>query len=99
MHFHELTAKDMIRLMTKPVFGVSDQVQSDTNLAIQPQKMVRGLKFRIYKEERLYIYVTKTKVLISFVVTAQLICAFVFAFANKTGFLMILIYSRYKAHM
>ena len=43
--------------------------------------MVRGLKFRIKDEEGLY-YVAKTKVLISCAVTAQLICAFVFAYAN-----------------
>ena len=32
--------------MRKPVFGVSNQVQ--------PQKMARGLKFRIKEEEGLY---------------------------------------------
>ena len=41
-------------LVRKPVFGVSDQVRhkpgcttSDTNQAVQPQKMVRGPKFWI----------------------------------------------------
>ena len=33
------------------MFGVSDQ--SDTNWAVQPQKMARGLKFRIEIEEGL----------------------------------------------
>ena len=35
-------------VLRKPVFGVSD-----TNLAVQPQKMVRGLNDRIYVEEGL----------------------------------------------
>ena len=58
----------------------------DTNQAVQPQKMNRGLKFWIKEVEGLYygIFVAKTKVLISCVVTTQLICAFVFA-----SFLMI----------
>ena len=38
--------------MRKPVFWVSDKV--DTNRAVQPQKMARGLKFRIYEIEELY---------------------------------------------
>ena len=46
--------------------------------------MVRGLEFRIWDYT---IYVAKTKTLISCSVTAQLICAFVFAYA-KTGFVM-----------
>ena len=37
---------------------------SDTNRAVQSQKMVRCLKFQIKKEEGLY-YVVKTKALIS----------------------------------
>ena len=35
--------------MRNPVFGVP--TRSDTNRAVQPQKMARGLKFRIKKEE------------------------------------------------
>ena len=30
------------------------QTRSDTNWAVQPQKMARGLKFRIFEEEELY---------------------------------------------
>ena len=44
----------MGRVMRKHVFKVSD-----TNRAIQPQKMARGLKFWIKKVEGLY-YVAKT---------------------------------------
>ena len=47
----------------KPVIGVS--TRSDTNWAVQPKKMVRGLKFWIKKVEGLYYYVVKTKTLIS----------------------------------
>ena len=56
----------------------------DTNRAVQAEKMARGLKFWFYKEEKLYylIRVAKTKALISFAVTAKLICVFVFAYAD-----------------
>ena len=55
-----------------------------TNRAAQTQKMARGLKFWIQKEEELYytICVEKTKALISFAVTAKLTCAFGFAYAD-----------------
>ena len=49
--------------------------RSDTNRAVQPQKLAKGWKFRIY--------VAKTKELISCAVTAQLICVFVFAYAKS----------------
>ena len=55
---------------------------SDTNQAVQLQKMARGLKFRIYKVEGLYYLCRETKALISFGVTAKLICVFVFAYAK-----------------
>ena len=38
--------------MTKPVFRVSDQV-GHKNLAVQPQKMARGLKFQFKEVEGL----------------------------------------------
>ena len=55
----------------------------DINRAVQSQKMARSLKFRM-KEEEEYgtIHIAKTKALISFAVTAKLICAFVFAHAD-----------------
>ena len=56
--------------------------RSDTNQAVQPQKTARSLKFQISEEEGLTLRVAKTKALISFAVTAKLICVFVFAFAN-----------------
>ena len=66
--------------MRKPTFWFP--TGSDTNQAMQSQKMARGLKFRIKKEEGCTIRVAKTKALISFAVTAKLICVFVFANAK-----------------
>ena len=65
--------------MRKPTFWFP--TRTDTNQAAQLQKMARGLKFRIQKVEGLY-YVAKTKALISFAVTAKLICVFAFAYAK-----------------
>ena len=56
--------------------------RSDTNRAVQELKMVRGWKFGFRKLRNCTIRVAKTKVLISFAVTAKLICSFVFAYAD-----------------
>ena len=71
--------------------------RSNTNRALQSLNMARGLKFQIHKVEGLYypcsenkgadqlrgtIRVAKTKALISFAVTAKLICVFVFAYTK-----------------
>ena len=61
--------------MRKPM---SFPTRSDTNRAVQAQKMARGWKVRI----NCSVCVAKTKVLISFADTAKLICAFVFAYAD-----------------
>ena len=55
----------------------------NTNQAVQPQKMVRSLNFRISDLGECTICVVKTKALISCVVTTQLICAFVFVYAKS----------------
>ena len=74
----------MIRLtdqMGKPIMWFL--IKSDTNRAVQAQKMGRGWKFWIWKVEVLYyIRVAKTKALTSFTVIAKLICVFVFAYAD-----------------
>ena len=57
----------MSRITRKPDFGVSDQ-------DVQPQRMVRGLEFRIYK---------KRDGPISCAITMQRICAFVFAYTKR----------------
>ena len=56
--------------------------------AVQLQKMARGLKFLIKKVEGLPYLGSENKALISFVVTAKLICVFVFAYMQDVGFLM-----------
>ena len=62
--------------MRKPTFWFP--TRSDTNQAVQLPKMAIGLKEKV---EGLY-YKTKTKALISFAVTANLICVFYFAYAK-----------------
>ena len=56
--------------------------RSDTIQAAQSQKQARNLKFQILKKRKCTIRVAKTKALISFAVTANLICVFVFAYAD-----------------
>ena len=56
--------------------------RSDTNRPVQAQKQARSLKFWSRVEEELYYRVAKTKALISFAVTAKLICSFGFAYAD-----------------
>ena len=62
--------------MGKPTIWFGER--SDTNRPVQAQKRARSLKFR----RNSTIRVAKTKALISFTVTAKLICAFVFAYAD-----------------
>ena len=71
--------ENLICVMRKQTFWFP--TWSDTNQAVQLQKMSRGLKFRIQKVEGVY-FLWKTKALISFSVTAKLICVFVFAYAK-----------------
>ena len=52
--------------------------RSDTNQAVQPQKMARGLKL----VEGLYYLCSENKGADQLRVTAQLICAFIFAYAK-----------------
>ena len=56
---------------------------SDTNQAVQLQKMARCLKFRIKKVEGLYYQCRENKgAEIYFAVTEKLICFFVFTYAQ-----------------
>ena len=57
---------------------------STTKPTLQAQKMARGLKFQILKVEGCTIFVAKRKMLINSTVILQLICALVFAYANKS---------------
>ena len=56
--------------------------RSDTNQTVQPQKIVRILKIWIREKRECTIEVAKTKALIGFAVTANLICVFAFAYAK-----------------
>ena len=83
-NFQVLVSNNMSCVMTKPVFWF--QTRSDTNRTVQPQSMVSGSKFWILdlnKKVHCTIYVAKIKALISFVVTEQLICGFVLAYAKS----------------
>ena len=51
-------------------------------------KWLEARNFGFRKKRDCTIRVTKTKTLISFAVTAKLICVFVFAYMQKAGFLM-----------
>ena len=73
--------------MRKPVFGISDQVPH--KLAVQSQKMARGLKFCIKEVEELYYLWSKN--IGADQLTAKLICIFVFAYAKSR-------FSHNKAH-
>ena len=66
--------------MRKPKFWLP--TWSDTNQAVQLQKIARGLKLRNKKVGGLY-YMYLYMEHISFAVTAKLICAFVFAYAKR----------------
>ena len=67
--------------MRKPAFWFP--TRSDTNRAVQPQKMARGLKFRFKKVEGLYHLCNINKGADQLPVIAKLICVFVFAYAKR----------------
>ena len=67
----------MSRIVRKPVLVVSDQVQHNY------RKWLDALNFGFRKKMHCSISVSKTKALISCAVTVQLICTFVFAYANS----------------
>ena len=56
--------------------------RSDTNRAVQAQKIARSLKFLDLERRGIVLPLAEIKALISFAVTAKLICVFVFAYAD-----------------
>ena len=68
------------RVVRKPTFWFPTWSDTNQNQAVHVYKMARGLKFGLRKKGDCTIYVAKTKALISFAVTAKLICVFVFAY-------------------
>ena len=70
------------RNVRKPTMWIL--TRSDTNQGVQSLEMARGLKFcNLGSRGDCTIQVAKTKVLISFAVTAKLICVFVFVYAKR----------------
>ena len=71
----------MSRVIRKPPLWFP--TRSDTHPAVQAKKIARGWTFWIQKVEKLYYPCSENKkALISFALTAKLICAFVYAFAK-----------------
>ena len=68
--------------MRKPVFEVSDQVRHKPDWIVTEDGW-RLKNFGFRKKRDCTIRVAKTKALISFAVTAKLICVFVFAYAKS----------------
>ena len=66
----------LCRIVIKPVFEVSDQVQLKQGCTAKEN----GLKSQMKKKRDVTISVEKTKALISCMVTAQINCTFVFAY-------------------
>ena len=73
----DANAKEMSHLVRKPNNVVSEQVRHKSGYTV-----TETLNFGFEKKRKCTIYVAKTKVLISFVVTAKLICIFVFAYID-----------------
>ena len=71
--------------------SVSDQGQTQIG-RYKHRRWLEAGNFGIRKKSKCAIHVAKTKALISFAVTAKLICAFVFAYANSW-------FSHTKAHI
>ena len=70
--------------MRKPVFGVSDQVTGPTQTGLYSHRRWLETRNFVFRKKRdCTIRVAKTKALISFAVTAKLICVFVFAYAKS----------------
>ena len=67
--------------MRKPTFWFP--TWSNTNKAVQLQKMARVLKFRVEKVEGSYYLCSENKGADQFAVAAKLICVFVFAYAKR----------------
>ena len=76
----------MSRDARKQVFGFP--ASSDKDRPKQSRKNDRSFKFWTEEKEELHYQCSQNKELISCALTSQLICAFVFAYMQKSGFLM-----------
>ena len=66
--------------MGKPMLWILSR--SETNQAVRPLNMARGLKFCIQEEEVLYYPRSENKDAVQLRTSAKLICVFVFAYAK-----------------
>ena len=66
--------------MSQPVFAIF-MSKSDTNRAVQPQKIARNFKFRIHEVEELYCLCSKNK-------GSDHLCGYRTADMRKLGFLI-----------
>ena len=71
----------MSLVVRKPVFGVFDLVRRKPGCAVTEDGL-ESSNFGFRKKRNCSIHVAETKALISFAVTAKLICVFVFAYAT-----------------
>ena len=78
--------------MIKPVFGVFYRVRYKPGCRATEDARLEAWNFGLRKKRDCTIRVAKTKALISFAVTAKLICVFVFAYAKSR-------FSHYEAHL
>ena len=57
----EYSRRRYLSLVVRKLWSSGFRTRSDTNWAVQPQKMARGLKFRIWEVEGLYYLCSKNK--------------------------------------
>ena len=84
--------------MRKPVFGVSDLVQHKPACTCH-RRRPEAWNFGFKKKRDCTIRVAKPNAMIGFAVTAQPICAFVFAYRQMSGFLTTLLKSETGVYM
>ena len=75
-----VVSNHLSHVMKNPTMWFSNR--SDANGAVKHRRWLETGNFGFRKKRHCTIHVAKTKALISFAVTAKLICAFVFAYAK-----------------
>ena len=73
----------MIRPLSQENLFLGFLNRSDTNQAVQQQKMARGLSYHIYVVEEIYYLCRENKEADQLHGTAALICIFVFTYAKS----------------
>ena len=84
--YMDFLVRDYMSLVVrKPVFVISDQVRHKPGL-YSHRRWLQAWNFAFRKKRECTIQVAKTKALISFAVSAKLICVLVFAYAKNPVF-------------